>query len=236
VRRSSGIAHEIGTPLGVVRGRAEILVQKLGASNGAAENARIIIEEIDRISRTIEELLDFSRTSKATAVPVQFGAIATNVAELLAFEARSRKVSIEVEAGWRVPALAANPDQLKQVLVNLALNAVHACPAGGHVTLRARAHDATHAAIEVIDDGGGIPDELRHRVFDPFFTTKKRGKGTGLGLTIAAQIVRNHGGEIDLESAVGRGTRVTVLWPLARSGAEDNHAGEVEGRAHSRGG
>jgi signal transduction histidine kinase len=231
---AAGIAHEIGTPLGVVRGRAEILLAKLGPGNAQAENAKIIVEEIDRISRTIEELLDFSLTSKAAAVAVEFGSVAANVAELLAFEARSRKVDIEVDAGWGLPSLAANPDQLKQVLVNLTLNAVHACAPGGHVTLRSRPHDARHAAIEVVDDGAGIPEDLRHRVFDPFFTTKKRGKGTGLGLTMAAQLVRNHGGEIDLESSVGRGTRVTVLWPLAESGWEESD-GEDERRAHSRG-
>jgi signal transduction histidine kinase len=79
--------------------------------------------------------------------------------------------------------------------------------------------------IEIIDSGCGIPEELTHQVFDPFFTTKKRGKGTGLGLTIAAQIVRNHGGQIDLQSKVDHGTRVNILWPAAAEAQGARHAG-----------
>ncbi len=232
---AAGIAHEVGTPLGVVRGRAEILLSRLGGSHPQAAGARIIVEEIDRISRTIRELLDFSRTSRADAVAVGLADLASNVVELLAFEARSRKVSLAVEVPQAFPALSADPDQLKQVLVNLTLNAIHACAAGGHVWLRAIAPGREgRATIEVVDDGAGIPDELRHRVFDPFFTTKKRGRGTGLGLTVAAQIARNHGGEIDLESAVGRGTRVVLRWPVSTREAEESD-GQAERRAHSRG-
>jgi signal transduction histidine kinase len=226
---AAGIAHEVGTPLGVVRGRAEMLAARLEAANGQSESARVIVEEIDRISRIIQELLDFSRLSPAAAAqPMLLDDVASNATELLAFEARTRKVSISVEVG-PTPPVAANPDQLKQVLVNLMLNALHACSAGGHVILRA-SHDAQRrrAVIEVVDDGAGIPDALRHRVFDPFFTTKKRGKGTGLGLTVAAQIVRNHGGDIDLDSAEGQGTRVTVSWPLAERKLEERDERQEE--------
>ncbi len=232
---AAGIAHEVGTPLGVVRGRAEMLAAKAGPAAAQSEGARIIVEEIDRISRTIQELLDFSRVAPAaTAAAVLLDDVAAKVVELLAFEARTRKIGVSVEIAG-VPPLAANPDQLKQVLVNLLLNALHACSAGGHVALRART-DAQRrcAVVEIEDDGAGIPDALRHRVFDPFFTTKKRGKGTGLGLTVAAQIVRNHGGEMDLDSVVGRGTRVVVSWPLASRGVEELD-GREQGRAHSGG-
>ncbi len=236
---AAGFAHEVGTPLGVVRGRAEMLASRLAPESQETRNAAIMVEEIDRISRTIRELLDFSRTSRAPAeTQVRLDAVASNVAELLAFEARSRRVSIEVDVPSRLPALAANLDQLKQVLVNLTMNALHACAPGGQVTLRGKADPrAARAVIEVADNGAGIPDELRHRVFDPFFTTKKRGKGTGLGLTVAAQIVRNHGGEIDLDSAVGRGTRVVVTWPLASTAMEPMEPtdGQPEARAHPGG-
>jgi signal transduction histidine kinase len=141
---------------------------------------------------------------------------------LLAVEARSRKVSLGFEVAGPLLPVAADPEQLRQVLVNLALNALHACSPGGTVMLRARFdEDGRRAILEVADDGAGIPDDLRHRVFDPFFTTKKRGKGTGLGLTVASQIVRNHGGEIELDSTVGRGTRVLVRWPLGSRRTEE---------------
>lgn len=230
---AAGIAHEIGTPLGVVRGRAELLVAKLG-EGGPAESARIIVDEIDRISRVIRQLLDFSSTSPARAGPVDVEAVAANVAELLAFEAASRKVALSMEVSPQLPAVAANPDELKQVLVNLTLNALHACSPGGRVWLRASPGPRETGVVMVVeDDGSGIPEELRHRVFDPFFTTKKRGKGTGLGLTVAAQIVRNHGGEIDVDGRVGGGTRLTVLWPVANE-REEVQGGEREKRADPR--
>jgi signal transduction histidine kinase len=232
---AAGIAHEVGTPLGVVRGRAEMLAARPGTGNGHAESARVIVEEIDRISRTIQELLDFSRVSPAAAEgTAMLDDAAANIVELLAFEARTKKVEVAVEIA-PTPPVTANPDQLKQVLVNLMLNALHACSAGGHVTLRARPDlEARCAVIEVLDDGAGIPPALRHRVFDPFFTTKKRGKGTGLGLTVAAQIVRNHGGEIDLDSAPAQGTRVVVSWPLAARASEEGDERQA-GRAHPGG-
>jgi signal transduction histidine kinase len=214
---AAGIAHEIGTPLGIVRGRAERIGSKLGPEHPLTPGAQTIVEEIDRISRIIRELLDYSRLAKASTISVSLDGVAANVMELLAVEARSREVSLFLDLAPRVPPVAADPDQLQQVLVNLVMNGLHACSFGGRVTLRAGMVDGERVAIEVEDDGAGIPDDLRNRVFDPFFTTKKRGKGTGLGLTVAAQLVRNHGGDIQLESTVGRGTLVRVLWPLARA-------------------
>ena len=113
-----------------------------------------------------------------------------------------------------VVEIAADPDQLQQVLVNLLLNACDASERGSTVTVAAAAQ-AGVVRFEVIDRGCGILAEHMNAVFDPFFTTKKRGEGTGLGLTIAAGIVRNHGGQIDLASAPGKGTTITVGWPVA---------------------
>jgi signal transduction histidine kinase len=109
--------------------------------------------------------------------------------------------------------LAADPDQLQQVLVNLLLNACDASDPGRVVSIKATATSGKQVALAVVDQGCGIAPEHMNTVFDPFFTTKKRGEGTGLGLTIAAGIVRDHAGKINLESAPGAGTTVTVLWP-----------------------
>ncbi len=109
--------------------------------------------------------------------------------------------------------MTADSDQLQQVLVNLLLNACDASASGGRIQIEARAADAEMVRIVIGDSGSGIAPEHLQAVFDPFFTTKPRGEGTGLGLPIAASIVRNHGGRIDLTSAPGTGTTATVLWP-----------------------
>jgi two-component system sensor histidine kinase HydH len=227
---AAGIAHEIGTPLGVVRGRAEYVLGKLGSAHPQTAGVAVIIEQIDRVSRTIRQLLDFSRLQPAAVRPVALGPLLRDVSELLRLEAERRQVRIEWELAEGLPAIAADPDQLQQVLVNLTLNACDACSAGGRVLLSAAAPDGSSAGawglvpLTVQDDGCGIPPESLNQVFDPFFTTKKRGQGTGLGLTVVAHVVRNHGGRVELQSEPGRGTCVTLLWPAAGPpAAEEQH-------------
>ncbi|MFH0902623.1 MAG: ATP-binding protein [Pseudomonadota bacterium] len=224
---AAGIAHEIGTPLGIVRARAELMSTRTEPDHRQTQWARTIVEQIDRVSRTIRQLLDFSRVKPVTVVAVSVAQGARAAVELLRFESERRGVSLEAEAPADLPLVAADPDQLQQVLVNLILNACDACQNGG--TVRIAAHhepqdcspsSSSYVRIVVSDEGCGVPPELVQQVFDPFFTTKKRGQGTGLGLTIAAQIVRNHGGQIDLASKPGCGTRVIVLWPTASSQAQ----------------
>jgi signal transduction histidine kinase len=215
---AAGIAHEIGTPLGIVRGRAERILQKLGTPHVHADGLHVIMDQIDLVTRTLRTLLDFSRVQAAVVHAVSLPSVARAVVELLRYEAERRGVTLTVDVDDALPPVAADADQLQQVLVNLLMNACDACAAGGHVTLSAHSESAGRegacVVIVVDDDGAGIPEDLRHQVFDPFFTTKKRGQGTGLGLTLTAQIVRNHRGSIELVSHVGKGTRVVVRWPV----------------------
>ncbi|AEI67775.1 two-component system sensor histidine kinase NtrB [Corallococcus macrosporus] len=225
---AAGIAHEIGTPLGVVRGRAEYVLGKLGKEHPQGPGVAVIIEQIDRVSRTLRQLLDFSRLQPTAVRPVPLNVIFRDVQELLRMEVARRGVRFEVTVPESLPPLAADPDQLEQVLVNLAINACHACGEGGQVTLSAALPESEPwglVALTVRDDGCGIPREHLNQVFDPFFTTKKRGQGTGLGLTMVAHVVRNHGGRLELESEEGRGTCVTVFWPVAKPGAEERYVG-----------
>jgi signal transduction histidine kinase len=218
---AAGIAHEIGTPMGIIRGRAEYVQGKLGPDHPQGASLGTIIEQIDRVSRTIRQLLDFSRLQPTETRAVPLAPVVDGVRELLSMEAERRRVRMRVDVAAGLPALAADPDQLQQVLVNLVLNACDACEAGGQVRLSAGPAEVEPPGpwggvrVSIEDDGCGILPEHLHQVFDPFFTTKKRGKGTGLGLTMVAHIVRNHGGRIELDSAPERGTRVTVLWPAA---------------------
>jgi len=215
---SAGIAHEIGSPLAVIRGRAEQVLRAVGAGPRAAE-LRVIIKHIDNISSTIRQVLDFSRRQAIERQPVALEAIVERARSLLEWKSEAKHMVIEVAIEEDLPPLAADPDQLQQVFVNLLLNACDASREGDRVLVRARVTRERLVQIEVEDRGCGIAPEHMNTVFDPFFTTKKRGEGTGLGLPIAASIVRNHGGQINLSSTPGKGTIATVLWPVASAAA-----------------
>jgi signal transduction histidine kinase len=221
---AAGIAHEVGTPLGIISGRAEQLLARIpdGAEAEAARKPlQSILDQVDKVGKTIRQLLDFSRLRPIDAEQVTLAQALQNAAALLEHRFRQAKVALQIEASPTVAPVAADPGQLEQVLVNLLINACDACSAGGQVRVRA-AEEGARVALEVRDDGVGIAPEHLPRVLDPFFTTKKRGQGTGLGLTIASDIVKNHGGSLELRSAVGEGTTIRVLLPraAAQKGAE----------------
>ena len=226
---TAGIAHEIGTPLGIIRGRAELLLEQVtpGTSARALE---AIVQQIDRIAATIRQLLDFAREQPVAVRAVELAPALAAAVELLEHRFAKKRIEVSIACAPGL-SVAADPDQLQQVLVNVLLNAADACPeVAGRVALRVArtaADDAgaaatpggepTAARLEIEDNGHGIPEGQLNAVFDPFFSTKPRGEGTGLGLSVVASIVRNHGGRISIASAEGRGTTVTIIWPCARA-------------------
>jgi signal transduction histidine kinase len=213
---SAGFAHEIGTPLAVVRGRAELLLERVSEVR-QVEDLNSIVFEIDRISSTIRQVLDFSREQTATVGETEPRAAVARVLELLEWRLVRKRILVDVDVPDDLPALAAAADQFEQVLVNLLLNACDASRAGEgiRVTVARDQSRADRLRIEVADRGSGIPPHQLNAVFDPYFTTKKRGEGTGLGLAIVWQIVRAHRGEISLRSQMGVGTVATVSWPVS---------------------
>jgi signal transduction histidine kinase len=212
---TAGLAHEIGTPLGIIRGRAELLSGKV-KDPVVVRDVDSVIQQIDQISSTIRRVLDFARTQPVERKPVDVVKAVDAALSMLDWRLRQKALFVRVDVESRVPAISADPDQLQQVLVNLLLNACDACDQGGSITVRVRlAPDGHQVIVEIQDDGCGIAEEDLNAVFDPFFTTKKRGEGTGLGLPVAASIVRNHLGEISLRSQKGAGSTVMVLWPVA---------------------
>ena len=220
---AAGIAHEIGSPLAVIRGRAEQVLRALG-DGPRGDDLRVIIKHIDNISSTIRQVLDFSRRQPIVRQAVSLETIVERARALLEWKSSAKKMRIEVSIEEDLPPLAADPDQLQQVFVNLLLNACDASREGDRVVVTARLTREGRIQIEVVDHGCGIAPEHMNTVFDPFFTTKKRGEGTGLGLPIAASIVRNHGGQINLDSAPGKGTTATVIWPVAGAAAGEARA------------
>ena len=219
---ASGMAHELGTPLNVMSGRAKMIARGMVTGDAVPDSARIIAEQAARITAIIRQLLDFSRRRGPSLGPADLRPIVARTVELLATLARKRGVTLAIESGDEPLAAQVDPGQIQQVLTNLVVNGLHAMGEGGCLTIwleRRRAAPppdvegapGEYAAITVEDQGGGIVPEHLPRIFEPFFTTKDVGEGTGLGLSVAYGIVREHGGWIDVQSRPGQGSRFTVF-------------------------
>ncbi|OGR13241.1 MAG: hypothetical protein A2341_15335 [Deltaproteobacteria bacterium RIFOXYB12_FULL_58_9] len=215
---AAGVAHEINNPLGVILGFAQGMERRVPEGDPLRLPVSSIAREAIRCKNLVQELLTFSRTTKKATEPVDLNTVVRSVAGLLESRAKTQGIRVLQELADGLPVIIANNTQVQQVLVNLANNAMDAMPAEGLLTLRT--HQDGHRAVimEVVDTGTGIPEEIRSRVFDPFFTTKEVGKGTGLGLSLIHEIVFQHGGSIDVQSEVGKGTTMCVRFLAAAVG------------------
>jgi two-component system, NtrC family, sensor kinase len=221
---ASGIAHELGTPLNVVQGRARLIRDREVEGEDAIESAGIVLEQAERMTALIRQLLDFARPRALHKASLRVGGLVHRVFELVATIAREANVKLVETADGENLRVDADEGQLHQVLTNLVINAIHAMPDGGTVEIVTRLADATPppyvdspaarwVAIEVRDRGIGMDAATRERIFEPFFTTKQVGEGTGLGLSVSWGIVREHGGWIDVQSEPGAGSTFTVWLP-----------------------
>jgi two-component system, NtrC family, sensor histidine kinase HydH len=208
---SAGLAHEIRNPLASIEGAAEILANEDTDEATRTEFAGLIKKECARLSRLLTRLLDYARPRKpdyrATAVPP----LIESVARLMRHSAQQSGVQVALELTEPMPELWCDAEQIRQVLLNLALNGVQAMSQGGTLRISAVAN-GREIEVQVSDEGGGIAPEHIAKLFDPFFTT--RTDGTGLGLSIAQQIVTQHGGTVEVDSALGSGTTFTVRLPF----------------------
>jgi two-component system, NtrC family, sensor kinase len=213
-----GIAHEVGTPLGVIVGRAEQLLGKVHDDERVARGAQIILTQADRIQLIIRRFLDMARGGPPSLERVDPSNIVR--AALDAVEHRFAKANVALTASVppAMPTIQCDRDLLEQALVNLLLNACEACTEAGHVEITARS-DAEQVAFVVTDDGAGISLENARRATEPFFTTKPRGAGAGLGLAIAAEIVKSHRGELTIGPNADKGTRALIEIPIASRGS-----------------
>jgi signal transduction histidine kinase len=227
---ASGVAHELGTPLSVVSVRARLIASGEATGAEAMTNATAILEQSERMTRLVRQLLDYSRRSTGSATVIDLREAALRTVEMLEPLAKSRGVMLVAECESGTNDVHADPAQLQQVLTNLVLNGVQAMPAGGKLEIatgRSPAsapgqvgRSAERCWIRVTDEGQGIAPEELPRLFEPFYTTKPAGEGTGLGLAVAQAIVEEHGGCITVKSQPGRGTAFTVYLPPA-SAADD---------------
>jgi len=213
---SAGIAHELGTPLAVIRGRTEHLLERCG-DQATSDALQAIVAQIDHISSTIRGILEFCRTEPVEGGVADARQIADRAVKLLEWRLVGKRIAVKVRMPHDLPLIAADPQQFEQMMINLLVNACDASREGSVIELQGEIDpaNAQRLRLEVIDQGAGIAPEHINAVFDPYFTTKKRGEGTGLGLAIVAHIARLHLAEVTLASTPGVGTTATILWPLA---------------------
>jgi len=209
---ASGMAHEIGTPMNVILGRAEYLLQRT-ADEGMKKGLTTIVTQIERITKVMNQLLAFARRKTPERRPVDLGEMVDDALEMFQERIAHNRITVDKAIEVNMPSVHADRDQLIQVLINLIVNSLHAMPEGGRLRL-SLAREGRHVCLGVSDTGHGMPEEIRSKVFEPFFTTKDFGKGTGLGLTVVKGIIEEHGGTIAVESAVDKGTTFWIRLPL----------------------
>jgi two-component system, NtrC family, sensor kinase len=211
---AAGVAHEVNTPLAVISTYAQMLAKQISGDAQKAPLLEKIARQTFRASEIVNSLLNFSRTSPTEFVGVDLNKVARETIPLVEHQLVKAGVEVKLALDENLPKVKGNPGKLQQVLLNLFLNARDAMETGGVLAVSTQASDGV-VRLTVGDSGAGIAPENVARIFDPFFTTKAAKKGTGLGLSVSYGIVREHGGEIEVESQLGSGTRFQLSFPEA---------------------
>lgn len=227
---ASGIAHEIRNPLVAVQTFIQLLPEQIDDPEFRTMFLELTNSELARVSTLINDLMAFARPSPASLDEVNLNELAEHIVRLLAGQAKKRDITLTTRLSPEVPPCVVDQGQIKQVLMNLLMNALQATSAGGTVTLSTsllrEAGRRAWCLVEVQDTGSGIPPDQKEQIFDPFFTTKD--SGVGLGLFIAHQIIEEHGGTIDVESEVGLGARFLIKLPVTRLFTQTSAVVETE--------
>jgi signal transduction histidine kinase len=208
----AGLAHEIGTPMGVIKGHANLLESAVSGDD-AKWRLRTIQEQIGRISKIIQTLLNIARPGKTQHVPVALEPLIATALSFLGEKFAQHGIQAR-SSNDDVSSVLGDPERLQQLFLNLFLNAADAMPDGGELRIVLGTTESGKIEVRVIDSGQGIPERDLQRIFDPFFTSKEAGTGNGLGLMVAKGIVTDHGGDIEVTSREGHGTEFRIQFPL----------------------
>jgi two-component system, NtrC family, sensor kinase len=223
---ASGLGHEIGTPLNIISGRAEWVKRKLEDNGEAQKNLGIILQQTEKITKIIQQLLGFARKKRPELKTLNFSTLLETTLDLLDYQIQRQGVKVVKEIEGLLPPVTGDPDQLQQVFSNLFLNAIQAMPDGGMLRLSVASKWISkegfkwgrrpYIEVSIEDTGVGMEKEVLENIFKPFFTTKEGDKGTGLGLTVSHGIIQDHEGWIEVESRVGKGSLFKIYLPALR--------------------
>ncbi len=215
---AAGVAHEARTPLGILRSSAQMIQRAVPAgADNTAELAAMMIEEVDRLDRVVDGLLELARPRRPCIEPTPLAAVLARALDFVDAQAREKGIRVRRDFVPDHTPARCDPEQMYQVALNLIVNALQMLPVGGYVMVRTLPRRNDRVGFEVSDDGPGIPSEARARVFTPFFSLRRG--GTGLGLALVQRVVQAHQGRVFVESAVGKGTTFRVELPAAEDTA-----------------
>jgi len=209
---AAGVAHEINNPLTCVLTNSSLILSDLPPDDPRRDDLQAIVDETLRCRKIVKGLLDFARQTKPQKQKLDLNKVAGDVIALVRNQASFQNISIDAELDPGIPLVLADADQMRQVVLNIILNAADAMPQGGKIRVHSSYKSiSNYAALRISDTGPGIPAEIQDKMFEPFFTTKRT--GTGLGLAIAYGIMERHKGSLRVESSPGRGTTIEVILP-----------------------
>ena len=217
----SGVAHELNNPLAAILGFSQLIVRDERLPADLRDDAELLVQEARRTKQIVDTLLEFARHRPAEREPAKLGALVKSVLDLQTYVIGARRIDVHVDIPSDLPAIPIDRSRMQQVVLSLIQNAIEAIQSGsdsGRITITAAPGSRTagpSVGLTVVDDGPGVPPEQRERIFEPFFTTKPPGTATGIGLTVARRIARDHGGELRVEPGTGeRGATFVVELPL----------------------
>jgi two-component system NtrC family sensor kinase len=213
-RLTSQVAHELNNPIYGIMNTLDLLKTEIPPGNKRRRILELSLSETQRLAEMLRNMLSFSKPEEEKRRPVKINELVEGI--LLVMEKQMRESNIKVETRFdeTLPEVMASTNQMRQVMLNLLKNAMEAMPKGGELAVRTSRED-DNVVVAIQDTGVGIPEELRHKIFEAFFTTKQKVKGVGLGLSVCYGVIKDHEGEIKVESEVGKGTTFTILLPMS---------------------
>jgi len=217
---SSGIAHEINNPLGVILGYTQLLLRDEDENSERRKDLITIEKQVRSCKSIVEDLLSFARKSETKKEAVRIDGLIDDVFKFIRQHSRSEGIQMERKFDRSIPLLMLDEKKVKQVLINLIMNAIYAIDTKGSIRVATELdRESDRIFIRIADDGCGIEKKIFKKIFDPFFTTKSTGEGTGLGLSVSYGIIKDHGGDIIVDSEPGKGSTFTIIMPMINKNA-----------------